>query len=135
MNLCINMPCPGFCLVLSRESSTRSLLIRNSQNRPSPNIKTHPKMQFTALFSLATSLAVASAGVIKERQWDGAVAVLNVFDYNTTNCAGDEPTVSIGVGPLALDQCIPFSQGYWTVSYSYLESLDHSGKLHRRAGM
>lgn len=88
-------------------------------------------MHFNALFSLATSLALTSAGVIKERQWDGAVAVLNVFDYNTTHCAGDEPTVSIGVGPLALDQCVPFSQGYWTVSYSYLESLDHSSKLPR----
>lgn len=88
-------------------------------------------MQFTTLFSLATSLALASAGLIQNRQFEGDVAILRVFDHNTTNCAGDEPTVTIGVGPLALDQCIPFSQGYWTVSYSYLESTEHAGKLWR----
>lgn len=86
-------------------------------------------MQFTTLFSFATSLALASAGVLQNRQFDGAVAVVQVFDYNTTNCAGDESTVDIGVGTKALDLCIPFSQGYWTVSYSYLESPDYSSKL------
>lgn len=91
-------------------------------------------MQFTTLFCFATSLALASAAIVQSRQFDGAVAVLQVFDYNTTNCAGDESTVDIGVGPLALDLCIPFSQGYWTVSYSYLESTEHSGKLDGHAG-
>lgn len=86
-------------------------------------------MQFTTFVSFATSLALASAGIIQERQWDGAVAVVNVYDYNTTNCAEDEPTVEIGVGPLAVDLCVPFSQGYWTVSYSYLESIEYSSKL------
>lgn len=85
-------------------------------------------MQFTTFFSLATSLALVSAGVVHERQFEGAVAVLEVFDYKTKNCAGEESTVSIGVGSKALDQCIPFSQGYQTVSYSYLESLEYSGK-------
>ncbi|KAI3399326.1 hypothetical protein diail_7281 [Diaporthe ilicicola] len=79
-------------------------------------------MQFTTLFSFATSLALASATVVQNREFEGDVAVLEVFDYNTTNCARNEPTVTIGVGPLALNQCIPFSQGYSTVSYSYLES-------------
>lgn len=86
-------------------------------------------MQLTTLFSFATSLALASAAIVQSRQDTGEVAVLEVFDYNTTNCAGDEPTVTIGVGPLALDQCIPFSyDGYWTVSYSYLESTEYSSK-------
>ncbi|KAL1858256.1 hypothetical protein Daus18300_010002 [Diaporthe australafricana] len=88
-------------------------------------------MQFTPLFSLAISLALASAGLVQKRQFEGDVAILRVFDYNTTDCAGDEPTVTIGVGPLALDQCIPFSQGYWTVSYSYLESTEYASKLER----
>lgn len=78
-------------------------------------------MHFTTLFSVATSLALASAGVIQSRQFDGAVAVVDVFDYGTADCAGDEATVKIGVGSKATDQCIPFSQGYKAVSYSYLE--------------
>lgn len=78
-------------------------------------------MQLTTLFSFATSLALASTGVIQNRQFAGAVAVVDVFDYNTEDCAGDEPTVKIGAGSKATDQCIPFSQGYNTVSYSYLE--------------
>lgn len=91
-------------------------------------------MQFITLLPFATSLALASAGIVQERQWDGAVAVVNVYDYNTTNCAGDESTVDIGVGPLALDLCVPFSQGYWTVSYSYLKSPEYSSKLTTPAG-
>lgn len=91
-------------------------------------------MQFTILFSFATSLALASAGILQDRQWDDAVAVIQVFDYNTTNCAGDESTVDIGVGTKALDLCIPFSQGYWTVSYSYLESPEYSSTLDGQAG-
>lgn len=90
-------------------------------------------MQFTTLFSCATSLALVSAASVQKRQFEGAVAVLKVFDYETTNCFEDEPTVSIGVGPLALDQCVNFSQGYTTVSYSYLESLEHSGKWQEHA--
>lgn len=57
------------------------------------------------------------------------MAVVQVWDHNTTNCAGDESTVDIGVGTKAVDRCIPFSQGYWTVSYSYLESPEDSSKL------
>jgi hypothetical protein len=40
-------------------------------------------MHFTTLFSFATSLALDSAGVIQNHQFDGAVAVVDVFDYNT----------------------------------------------------
>lgn len=94
----------------------------HSQNRPLSSLYSHLiKMQFTTLFSFATSLALASAGVIQTRQFDGAIAVVDVFDYETADCAGDEATVKIGVGSKATDQCIPFSQGYKTVSYSYLE--------------
>lgn len=90
-------------------------------------------MQFTTLFSFAVSLALASAGVVQKRQFDGDVAILKVFDDKTADCTTDEPTVTIGVGPLALDQCIPFSQEYWTVSYSYLESTGYDCKSDRCA--
>lgn len=109
-------------------------LISNSQTRPSTSIYTRLKMHFTSLFPIATSLALASAGIVSERQFEGDVAVLKVFDYNITNCAGDESTVDIGVGPMALDLCIPFSEGYWTVSYTYLESPEYSSKLEGHAG-
>ncbi|KAK2602094.1 hypothetical protein N8I77_008656 [Diaporthe amygdali] len=87
-------------------------------------------MQFTTLFSFAASLALASAGVVQKRQFDGDVAILKVFDDKTADCTTDEPTVTIGVGPLALDQCIPFSQEYWTVSYSYLESTGYDSNFY-----
>ncbi|KAI7781538.1 hypothetical protein LA080_014571 [Diaporthe eres] len=65
-------------------------------------------MQFTSLFPIATSLALASAGIVSERQFEGDVAVLKVFDYNTTNCVGDESTVDIGVGPWLWTCVSPF---------------------------
>ena len=47
-------------------------------------------MQLTALLSSATSLALTSAAVVQNRQHTGEVALLGVFDHNTT--AAPEPS-------------------------------------------
>lgn len=130
----MNTSCTDFCLLLSRESPTHSL--------PHPH---QPKTDPPALFTLG-SKCISPLSSPSPPHWpltapassktiSSTAPLLWSMSSTTTprNCAGDEPTVKIGVGSKAQDRCIPFSQGYTTVSYSYLES-GNSSRLGRHAG-
>lgn len=72
-------------------------------------------MQFTTLFSIVTSVTLASAGIIQNR-WNSSedLAVFKVYENLTTDCPYEDGT-TIEVGPKVTDQCIAFSQPYPSV--------------------
>ncbi|ROW15934.1 hypothetical protein VPNG_02651 [Cytospora leucostoma] len=89
-------------------------------------------MQFTTLFSIVTSVTLASAGIIQNRGNSSEnVAIFRVYDQYTTECPYEDGSV-IEVGPKAVDLCIPFAEPYPSVKLTGLQD-GYSAQLFKTA--
>lgn len=80
-------------------------------------------MYFTTLFSMATSVALATAGIIQNRD-DSTVAVLRASTEpnNDQSCSLiNTETIQISNPASRAIKCIPFDKGYTTVQLTDLE--------------
>lgn len=90
-------------------------------------------MHFTTLFSIAASAALASAHIVTDGESMGTnegqdVAVFNVYHQYTDSCPiGSNNTVTMGVRPDDVNQCIVFDQSYASFELLGLED-GYSGK-------